>query len=181
MSFLDYKHWDAIEREKEGTWELAYGNVRVWCYWKFLHNPLWRNSGLLEVSQHLLRCRLFTTVRCCNLHCMIFCPVSSFRNNVSRNLTIFQLLQHTSERLSKILKKDHITHLQDCHWNPNSLVVPNCCHPTFAGNNTHSNWIWTPFRGLRGICGRRGSSFRSSSCTSSKMNGNGFALPADGA
>ena len=65
--------------------------VCVVGYWEFLDNSLGRYVGFSKMPDHLVGSGLIWSIRCCELHSMIFCMIPANSLDVRSDLTILKL------------------------------------------------------------------------------------------
>ena len=65
--------------------------VGVWRHREFFDDSFWWDTGLLEMTKHLLCRRLFWSIRRCHLDGMILCVISANGFYIRSDLTILQL------------------------------------------------------------------------------------------
>jgi hypothetical protein len=63
----------------------------IGCNWELLHDVLWLNMSLPEVTPHLMRCCSLWTVGRTQLDCMILSAVWTHMYDVFRYLAVLQL------------------------------------------------------------------------------------------
>ena len=128
---------------------------------EFLDNALWRYSGLLEVTKHLLSGVLWWSVRRSHLDCVVLRLVIPDRLDVRGDLTILQL-RPANELGTSSTYECTCTYLKHRHRKPYALVVPHHGHAALPSNESRPHRGWGPFAGSGGggfcFSGRMGDS-----------------------
>ena len=120
---------------------------------EFIDNALWRYTGLLEVTKHLLSGVLWWSVRRSHLDCVVLRLVIPNRLDVCGDLTVLQL-RPANELGPSSTYECTCTYLEDRHRIPHAMVVPHHRHPPFPRNEACPHRVRGPLAGScrRGLC-----------------------------